>query len=384
MNKYAQIFTGGAGKTHLTWATVREVLEEFEPDGLIIGWAEGGELYSSVSDYAAKRGMRLYLWLPVFSEWKDLTGQSAYILRDGRPAGGTPFTSQERFDFCCVSDTENLNKLEELFVSRFSSFQFDGIFLDRVRYPSFSAGIDAFFGCSCPRCLEAMERLGIDRRELEEYGRRIRSRIDDGSNENPLGLGAYSPEGWSFEDGGTEKLVSAKGEIIYRGVKKLAEGLRKYVPELGLDLFAPFMSPFVGQDYGKLTAIADFVKPMLYRFTDTPAGFRFELESMARAISTPESHDKRRGFLTELLGIGGDGNTEGLMKTELSALRPYADKITVGVEVHTAPGKRPVPAPGVRENAELVRAAGFKGITACWNVMEAGRENLRGIFEERR
>lgn len=384
MNKYAQIFTGGGAESRISWSRVRAILDELEPDGLIIGWAGGQELYSYVSDYAVKRGMSLYLWLPVFSEWKKLTGQSSFILRGGHPAGGTPFSSEESFDFCCVSDPENLDRVEELFINRFSHIPFDGVFLDRVRYPSFSAGIDALFGCSCPQCMEAMEELDLNWRDLEEYGEKIRLRIGDASNANPLGLRAYSLGGWSFEDSLMEKLLSAKGEIIFRGVFKLAERLRKYVHEIGLDLFAPFMGAFVGQDYGKLTTIADFVKPMLYRFTDTPAGFRFELERLIGAISTPESYNKRRAFLEDILDIGGDGSMESLMKTQLAVLKQYSDKVTVGIEAHTISGRDPITAAEIRDNMKLIRGAGFKGITACWDVMEASPENLREIFEERR
>jgi hypothetical protein len=51
-----------------------------------------------------------------------------------------------------------------------------------------------------------------------------------------------------------------------------------------MDLYAPFMAPFVGQDYEILARHADFIKPMLYRQTFAPAGMGFEYDLLRKAV----------------------------------------------------------------------------------------------------
>lgn len=49
--------------------------------------------------------------------------------------------------------------------------------------------------------------------------------------------------------------------------------------------------------------MADFIKPMLYRHTYTPAGLSFELDAMARAVSeaAPAAYAARRAYLNHRL-----------------------------------------------------------------------------------
>ena len=52
-----------------------------------------------------------------------------------------------------------------------------------------------------------------------------------------------------------------------------------------MDLYAPFMAPFVGQDYGILAQHADFIKPMLYRQTFAPTSPEYVVESLEHVMA---------------------------------------------------------------------------------------------------
>ena len=49
-----------------------------------------------------------------------------------------------------------------------------------------------------------------------------------------------------------------------------------------MDTFAPYLAYFAGQDMKLLASMADFIKPMMYRITNAPAGMPFETDCLIR------------------------------------------------------------------------------------------------------
>lgn len=313
----------------------------------------------------------------MFSELKSITVQSPYILCGGSAAKSAQFTAEESFDFCCVSNPENLEKILSYYRLTFARYGFDGVFLDRIRYPSFTAGLDAFIGCTCEHCRFVCEKLGFPIAELEDYLKKLKVRIADKSNPNPLGLRGYKDGAWEFEDQQLKRLLLVKSRIVYNALLYLTNELKGEVSEIGLDMFAPFLSAFVGQSYESLQNLADFVKPMLYRFTNTPAGFRFELVKLVEAISEPDTFSMRKAFICRLLNIEGDESMEKLMNSELSFIKRMGGKAVPGIELHTAQGLTPISAKQLSQNIELLRSHSFGGAAACWNILEASEESRR-------
>lgn len=74
-----------------------------------------------------------------------------------------------------------------------------------------------------------------------------------------------------------QRFIEVKEQIIADSVCEIAEYFRCRGLIVGLDLFAPVVSRLVGQNYALITRNADFIKPMLYRRTEAPAGVGYEL-----------------------------------------------------------------------------------------------------------
>ncbi len=70
------------------------------------------------------------------------------------------------------------------------------------------------------------------------------------------------------------RFLEVREEIIADAVTSLVRYFKDKGMTVGLDLFAPLISRFVGQNYALITKNADFIKPMLYRRTEAPAGIR--------------------------------------------------------------------------------------------------------------
>ncbi|MDR1735763.1 MAG: hypothetical protein LBR85_02695 [Oscillospiraceae bacterium] len=335
-----QVFAGGYKSAPADFGRVREKLEDvlnrIPATRVIMGWTPAPELYGRVRDFLRQRGVEFFLWLPVFSETGRMKPCVPVTDWAGGTAAGNADGAEEDFAFLCPNEPQNVRAALSVFNENFANIGFDGVFLDRIRYPSFAAGADAGFGCFCPRCREAYTRAGADTTALMRGQGRI---FDDPAWRDFLKIKAQSV---------TESVGALCGELRNRGFK------------IGLDVFAPFLSRFVGQDIPALSRLADFVKPMMYRKTFAPAGIPFEWDALKlrTGISPP--------FAPDLDFCAGD----------LAELVKSADcPVYAGVEWNRVPGiARPTPG-YIHESLGAYAAAGARGFVLSWNALDAPLEN---------
>jgi hypothetical protein len=140
-------------------------------------------------------------------------------------------------------------------------------------------------------------------------------------------------------------------------VAQIADSLHARGLEVGLDLYAPFMAPFVGQDYSILAQHADFIKPMLYRQTFAPAGMGFEYELLKKAAPGA-------------LGYPCLEMSKEFLESQLEAMEPYGCGKYPGIEINYRPEVAPTSPEYVKESLQAVRAHRF-GAVLSWNIMEA-------------
>ena len=148
-----------------------------------------------------------------------------------------------------------------------------------------------------------------------------------------------------------------------KAVSSIADSLRKRGLEIGMDLYAPFMSPFVGQDYEILAAHADFIKPMLYRQTFAPAGMGFEYDLLKKAAPGASGYPE---FAMDL----------DFLHSQLEAMESYSCAKFPGIEINHRKEVVPTSPEYVTESLEAVKSHGFEGIVLSWNIMEAPLAHL--------
>ncbi len=390
MKRYSyQVYLGGAKGRGYTVDDIRRHLPASEHTRRIIaGWTTETELYRELRRYTAARQMELWLWFPVFSEH---TGQAYFRaqrnIATGRAFEGTVFDKDENFDFCCPSDEELPEKLAEIYDRYYADVGFDGIFLDRIRYPSLTAGLPALFGCACPECMDWFGKNGLPEREIRECFADIREKAGDAHCENPLGIRAYEDDRYSFADPVMEQLCFLKQKRITETVSRVVKRFRQRGLKIGMDLFAPFLAPFVGQDYRALGAMADLVKPMIYRLTDTPAGMEFELRAILTALGHREEEVNRRRteFLHRLYLPGEAWEVRRLFCRELKVLdqmRSFGlwQSLVPGIEIHTIKEKPAVKEKDIRESVRILEEKGFSDRIACWDIMSVGPGPLEAFI----
>ena len=330
---------------------IEEVSAKIPVEKVIIGWSLDQDIYRQVGEFLHAKGIQMFLWLPVFAETEEMCENEPAVDLAGVVPANYDLAAGEGFRFNCPTRPETAANVVAIYDDNFKDCGFDGVFLDRIRTQSFVSGVSGVLSCGCPVCAELFAAEGVDlsavRAAWEEKGDAFFS------------VTGYEPVGgFTFADPLAAAYFKAKGHIVSNAVAAIADCFRERGLEVGMDLYAPFMAQFVGQDYGILSRHADFIKPMLYRQTFAPAGMGFEYDLLRKAIP------------------GADGYPEFTMDvdfldSQLKAMEPYACGKYPGIEINYREKVAPTSPEYVTESLDAVMRHGFDGAVLSWNVMEA-------------
>lgn len=318
---------------------------------VIIGWSLDKDIYREVGEHLHAKGIRMLLWLPVFAETEEVCDNIPAVDLWGTIPANYDLAAGEGFRFNCPSHPQNIANVVAIYDRHFSDCGFDGVFLDRIRTQSFVSGVGGVLNCGCPVCAEKFREEGIDldavRAAWTEKGDAF------------LSVTGYDMEkGFSFVDPLATAFFKAKGHIVSEAVASVADSLRSRGLEIGMDLYAPFMAPFVGQDYEILSQHADFIKPMLYRKTFAPAGMGFEYDLLRKAVPGAEGYPE---FAMDV----------AFLDSQLDAMAPFTCGKYPGIEINYREGIVPTSPDYVTESLDAVMRHGFDGSVLSWNIMEA-------------
>ena len=318
---------------------------------VIIGWTMDQEIYRQVGEYLHKNGIKMLLWLPVFAETEEVCeNEPAVDLAGGIPAN-YDLAAGEGFRFNCPTRPETAANVVAIYDEHFKDCGFDGVFLDRIRTQSFVGGVSGVLSCGCSHCKEVFQAEGVDLDAvLAAYNEK---------GDAFFSVTGYEPEGgFSFADPVASAYFKAKGHVVSNAVAAIADSFHDRGLEVGMDLYAPFMAPFVGQDYEILSQHADFIKPMLYRQTFAPAGMGFEYDLLRKAVPGAEGYPE---FKMDV----------DFLDSQLKAMEPYACGKYPGIEINYRENVVPTSPESVTESLRTVMSHGFDGAVLSWNIMEA-------------
>lgn len=326
---------------------------------VIIGWSQDKEIYRQVGAYLHERDIRMLLWLPVFAETEEVCENSPAVDLWGQVPANYDLAAGEGFRFNCPSDPKNAANVVGIYDQLFSDCGFDGVFLDRIRTQSFVSGVSGVLGCGCPLCAERFAAEGVDIQSVKsEY---------EAKGDAFFSVSGYTPaDGFSFENPVAAAYFKAKGHVVSASVAAIADSLRSRGLEVGMDLYAPFMAPFVGQDYAILAKHADFIKPMLYRQTFAPAGMGFEYDLLRKAAPNATGYPD---FKMDV----------DFLHSQLEAMKPYACGKYPGIEINYRERIVPTSPKYISESLKAVLSYGFDGAVLSWNIMEAPLSHLEPL-----
>ena len=328
-------------------------------DKVIIGWRCDPSLYGEIGAFLHGRGIKMLLWLPVFSEISAIETPDEALDIFGK-AVVTPIQQEdEDFTFCCPSSRRNIQIVEGIYEKHFSACGFDGVFLDKIRSQSFVSGVSGVLSCGCERCRQAFRKRGVDIDAVRKLYAEKQSAFFE--------MASFPMDGrFTLNEELATRFFEAKEEIIAEAVSDVSGYFKDKGMIVGLDLFAPVVSRFVGQNYPLITKNADFIKPMLYRMTNAPAGIAYEYALFEKYAS----NGRERGKLPM---------DRAFLDTQLEAIRDAACEKYPGVEINYREDIARTNAGYIAETLAAIKAFGFEGAALCWNVMLAPEAHIEAI-----
>ena len=318
---------------------------------VIIGWSLDQDIYRQVGEYLHGKDIKMLLWLPVFAETEEVCDNVPAVDLWGEVPANYDLAAGEGFRFNCPSEPQNRANVVALYDRCFSDCGFDGVFLDRIRTQSFVSGIGGVLNCGCPVCAERFAAEGVDLEAVKATW--------EAQGDRFLSVTGYDPEnGFRFADSLAAAFFRAKGHIVSSSVAAVADSLRSRGLEVGMDLYAPFMAPFVGQDYAILSQHADFIKPMLYRKTFAPAGMGFEYDLLRNAVPGAT------GYPVFEMDVA-------FLESQLDAMAACPCAKYPGIEINYRADIVPTSPEYVTESLAAIMQHHFSGAVLSWNIMEA-------------
>lgn len=343
--------------------------------------------------------IKTYLWYPILA---DVSGfkvrpEQAVETFDGLHGYGKNGCwdklgkGEEDFLFLCPNDEQNIRQIFNQYQNKIIESGFEGVFLDRIRFPSPSNGFEALFSCFCKSCLNKFY-INYDE-DLESYRNQIKAFF---KKFKTIDIN-YLQTCQSFYDiiirDNLKKFYDFRKQSVYRMVKMFADEARQMGKLVGIDLFAPSLAPLVSQDYQLLARTCDWMKPMIYGHTSSPAGFPLELHCLLRAILDINPALDEGQLIDEvnrLLGVNlptqlddllKNGISENIISREMQKVRefnlPEKVDIYVGLEAVQIPGVCHIDKSILKKYLESVIEEHIKGILLSWNLMKIPDENLK-------
>ena len=349
-----QVFTGSWHAAHEQPGKIIRRIEEIgrriPVEKVIIGWNTDLAVYRELGTYLHDKGIQMLLGLPVLNETRKIADTEEALDISGQKIVPPSEQAETAFAFDCPTSRQNIRAAEGVYEKHFAGCGFDGVFLDRIRTQSFAAGASGVLSCGCERCRKAFREKGVDTEVVRQRYEQKKDSFFD--------IASWPADGrFALKDPLAQRFFDAKEEIIAETAGELCRYFKEKGLIVGLDLFAPLVSRLVGQNYSLITQYADFIKPMLYRRTDAPAGIGYEYDLFGRYAPGAEG----RGRLTE---------GRELLDTQLEAVRLASCEVYPGIELNYHPELVRTDPDYIRESLAAVRERGFAGAVLSWNVME--------------
>ena len=377
---HLQAFSGGLGQQAINFKAIKSKLDwifsNFTASSLIIGWHQNNQLYRDLKSYMHGMGAKIYLWFPVFSELGYFRTFHPVLDHKGMEISNNKLKEGENFDFYCPTNNLNIANIKGIYEEYYSGVGFDGIFLDKIRYPSFSNGPEGIYSCFCQECQVAMNEYGLDTSGILRLIEAVSTGEKQAGNQALKTIKGYNNFTYQFEEQLWQSFFEFKSYNISRSIKELSHSFKEAGLEVGLDTFAPFLGYFVGQDLRQLAGYCDFIKPMFYRNTWAPAGLPFESHLLYKAFNMnsigSELNISKTSASTNWLFPGE------LVTEEVRALSNLGSRAAIipGFEVNRYNEIAPIEPAYVAENLELFFQSGVEGVILSWDIMHAPEENL--------
>jgi hypothetical protein len=263
-------------------AQLRAAFDRLPISCVILGWCLPERLSRACAQETARAGAQLFLWHPL------LTGSPAFVPHlewqtvglDGQPVPA--FRGMPEFTFLCPNRPAVREAVMEHFRRAIGPGGYQGVFLDRIRFPSPASDPGRHLACFCADCRRAAAAEGFDLSAAQHRIQALLASPERFPSIVHLLLDASAETASDAELDALREFLDFRARSIARFIEAVACEARDRGLATGLDCFSPALSCMVGQDLGALNAHCAWIKIMTYGHTLGPAGVPFELFGLAR------------------------------------------------------------------------------------------------------
>ncbi len=246
-------------------AHLRQAFDRLPLEAILLGWDLPPALEETVAAETRRAGARLFRWQPLLTGAPrlDLPPEWRVVGAGGEPIPGHGRLAE--FTFLCPNRPAVTEFVAERIETLAARGLFDGVFLDRIRFPSPAPDPTTHLGCFCRACARLAADAGLD---LEEARRAVALAAPLDLARGLLGAPVQEP---------LAALLDFRQHSLTRLMQAAARQAAQAGLEVGLDCFSPALTRMVGQDLAALDAVCDWIKAMTYPRVFAPAGLPFEL-----------------------------------------------------------------------------------------------------------
>ncbi len=243
-------------------------------------WATDIKQFEVLVNICKKLDINSYLWYPMLADnpvdfnvdpYKivGLSEESDSQILDAQKSGG------EEFTFLCPNKVKKESAFFDIYKKILESADFDGVFFDRIRFPSPANGLNDLASCLCETCRKkSSESVSL----FEEKFSSLKKEITEAENKTEIVKSINNF--WTA----IEKFLLFREQSVFELVSDYSKYARDKELDVGIDLFSPTLSVLVSQNFEKLSNVANWIKPMIYCKTMGPAGLPMELLSLIRIV----------------------------------------------------------------------------------------------------
>ena len=354
---------------------LREVFEILPLSIILLGWDLPQHLEDAVAEECAAHHAALYRWHPLLAsdagfalptEWQPV---NVY----GEPIPG--FKGLPEFTFMCPNRSDVQEWIAERIEVAAQRGIYQGLFFDRMRWPSPAASPEGYLSCFCRYCRRMASDLGLD---LEAARDRIESYLNDGDRARILTEALFTP----VDDPLLETFFEFRFNSVTHTVRYAAGLAQQQGLMVGLDCFSPALTRMVGQDLSALDKSCNWIKLMTYPRVLGPAGLPFELNALSGWLrGSYNVHE------TEAVAIVGRASGLSPSRDELDS-KSLVHEIQRGRDLgvtNLLAGIALVEVPGIHEptlaqiQEDLYACHGSDGLVLSWDLWHIPLEYIAAV-----
>ncbi len=353
---------------------LQDAFDRLPIDVVLLGWSLPESVITAVREVTHANQAKLYRWQPLLTGDGTFMPQPAWQTVGVRGERVPGFRGLPEFTFVCPNKTAVRDQIFAHVQSLCRSGIYDGIFLDRMRFPSPAADPGRWLACFCEACQQEAAKVDLDLTAVRHELAQIMS--EQGGFQLMLAalLGKQAAGKTQLQ-----RFLDFRTATITQFITETAAVIRQEGLAVGLDCFAPSLTPMVGQDLAALSKIGDWVKVMTYAHTRGPAGLPFELlELLQWLMKHGTEAEVALNWLSDMLQLPLPVSLAELRNPGLSATALQTEilhgktavhaPLLAGIELIKLEGVTHLGPTQIKEDLTALKAIQTDGLALSWDL----------------